>query len=492
MVDMKRAMVLCGLILVAVLRMDAQENKTFREQYEEFRRQATGEYESFRQKCNEEYAEFMRKAWKEFEMGPAIPKPKEKPVPPVVLPIEDREQPIESHPIPFDGVMPVPVVVPQPQPIEPVTPQPIQVEKPCRVEFFGTELGVSLTEDELFRLSACHDDAISDMWKVLADGRFEGVLGECLDIRQERHLCDWAYLLMLQQIADSFLGEGSNEAVLLTAFLYCQSGYKVRIARQDGRLCLLYATDNRIYDTPSWTVDGESFYPLGDMRGRVFICAAPFPQETSLSLAIPDMPVLQGAFSNERELVSERFPEMKVTAITNRNLLDFYDTYPTSMINEDFGTRWAFYANVPASDEVREVLYPQLRELIAGKSQWEAGNLLLNWVQTAFVYEYDDKVWGEDRAFFPDETLYYPYCDCEDRSILFSRLVRDLMGLEVILLYYPGHLATAVCFTEDVAGDYLLVNGKRYVVCDPTFINANVGRTMTDMDNATAHVILLE
>ena len=318
MVDMKRAMVLCGLILVAVLRMDAQENKTFREQYEEFRRQATGEYESFRQKCNEEYAEFMRQAWKEFEMGPAIPKPKEKPVPPVVLPIEDREQPIESHPIPFDGVMPVPVVVPQPQPIEPVTPQPIQVEKPCRVEFFGTELGLSLTEDELFRLSACHDDAISDMWKVLADGRFEGVLGECLDIRRERHLCDWAYLLMLQQIADSFLGEGSNEAVLLTAFLYCQSGYKVRIARQDGRLCLLYATDNRIYDTPSWTVDGESFYPLGDMRGRVFICAAPFPQETSLSLAIPDMPVLQGAFSNERELVSERFPEMKVTAITNR------------------------------------------------------------------------------------------------------------------------------------------------------------------------------
>ena len=88
--------------------------------------------------------------------------------------------------------------------------------------------------------------------------------------------------------------------------------------------------------------------------------------------------------------------------------------------------------------------------------------------------------------------MYYPYCDCEDRSILFSRIVRDLMGLEVILLYYPGHLATAVCFTEDVSGDYLVVNGKRYVVCDPTFINANVGRTMTDMDNATAHVILLE
>lgn len=66
------------------------------------------------------------------------------------------------------------------------------------------------------------------------------------------------------------------------------------------------------------------------------------------------------------------------------------------------------------------------------------------------------------------------------------------MGLEVILLYYPGHLATAVRFTEEVTGDYLSVDGKRYVVCDPTFINAPVGRTMTGMDNATAHVIFLE
>ena len=293
-------------------------------------------------------------------------------------------------------------------------------------------------------------------------------------------------------MADSLLGEDSNEAVLLTAFLYCQSGYKVRIARQDEKLYLLYATQNEIYNVPSWTVDGERFYPLGEMRGRVYICAVPFPQEKSLSLAIAEVPYFDEIFSPMRKLLADRFVAMDIDIEINMNLLDFYDTYPTSMIDGDFGTRWAFYANVPASDEVREVLYPQLRELIAGKSQWEAGNLLLNWVQTAFVYEYDDKVWGEDRAFFPDETLYYPYCDCEDRSILFSRLVRDLMGLEVILLYYPGHLATAVCFTEEVKGDYLVVNGKRYVVCDPTFINANVGRTMTDMDNATAHVILLE
>ena len=117
--------------------------------------------------------------------------------------------------------------------------------------------------------------------------------------------------------------------------------------------------------------------------------------------------------------------------------------------------------------------------------------MLLNFVQTAFVYEYDDKVWGTDRSFFADESLYYPYCDCEDRSVLFSRLVRDLLGLDVVLIYYPGHLATAVKFSSEVSGDYITYDGARYTICDPTYINAPVGMTMPDMDNASAFIVVL-
>ena len=103
-------------------------------------------------------------------------------------------------------------------------------------------------------------------------------------------------------------------------------------------------------------------------------------------------------------------------------------------------------------------------------------------------------MWGYDRAFFAEETLYYPYCDCEDRSILFTRLIRDLLGLKCILVYYPGHLASGVHFTEDVKGDYISVDGERYTICDPTIIGAGapVGRTMSTMNNSTAHVIVLD
>ena len=100
-------------------------------------------------------------------------------------------------------------------------------------------------------------------------------------------------------------------------------------------------------------------------------------------------------------------------------------------------------------------------------------------------------VWGADRAFFAEETLYYPYADCEDRAVLFSRLVRDIVGLDVVLLYYPGHLAAAVEFNEEVLGDYLLYDKRKYIVCDPTYIGAPVGRTMPNMNNEEAQIIIL-
>ena len=137
-------------------------------------------------------------------------------------------------------------------------------------------------------------------------------------------------------------------------------------------------------------------------------------------------------------------------------------------------------------------LYPALRKTVENMSEKDAVGIILNWVQTAFEYGYDDKIWGGDRPFFPQETLYYPYSDCEDRAILFSRLVRDILGLKVALLYYPGHLAAAVAFNTDVKGDWLTYNNRRYTVCDPTFINAPVGATMPTMDNTKAKVIVLK
>ena len=61
--------------------------------------------------------------------------------------------------------------------------------------------------------------------------------------------------------------------------------------------------------------------------------------------------------------------------------------------------------------------------------------------------------------------------------------------------YFPptlNGLAMAVHFTGEVKGDYIMLDGKKFVVCDPTYINAPVGKTMPNMDNSKATIILLE
>jgi len=85
---------------------------------------------------------------------------------------------------------------------------------------------------------------------------------------------------------------------------------------------------------------------------------------------------------------------------------------------------------------------------------------LINFVQTAFDYKTDGDQFGYEKPFFVDELFYYPYSDCEDRAVLYSYLVRTLMGLDVVLLEYPNHMATAVCFDENIDGDYVTVGGK--------------------------------
>lgn len=468
------------------------QNETPQQRYEQFKRQANENFEFFRKKANEQYAAFLRQAWEQYKVLPAIPKPKDETVPPIVLPDNDKDKPIESNPIPIKDVVTPPAPNPQPVPISPIKEKTSPKEITVDISYCGTECRVRMDNTVKINLSDCSNDNLSEMWSKLSeDGVMNNTIRDCLYLRESKNLCDWAYLNLLSTFAKAVYEE-SNEATLLTSFIYCQSGYNMRLGRKDNRIYLLYASKHGIYDIAYFKINDTNYYPFECEQKQLEICNAPYPQEKPLSLLITNNQKFKYQASDTRTLTSKQYPDIQVLVQVNKNLIDFYNTYPTSEIDGNFMTRWTMYANTPLDEHVKEKLYPALMDKINGLSQLEAVNKLLNWVQTAFVYEYDDKVWGHDRAFFAEETLYYPYCDCEDRSILFTRLVRDLLRLKTILVFYPGHLASAVCFTDNVSGDYILLNGKHYVITDPTYIGAPVGMTMPDMDNTQAHVILLE
>ncbi len=495
---MKQLLIILGMTL-CMTEGHAQDFQDYKKKthglLDDFRNEVHADLESFRKKCWKEFLDFMENPWKEFKEEPVIPKPKDEDIPPVLIPKDELDKPIDDRPIVIDEVIKPLPINPQPLPIEPIKEDasPDKSQK-VRFEFFGTQASVRFDVKNRIHLKGIDEKSVVEALRGIVLENYDNMLIDCLGIRKERHLSDWAYLLMLRSLSEAIAGGENNDATLTLAFLYVQSGYKMRLGSDGSKLYLLFATDHHVYDMKGFVIGTEIFYAFDEhCPDRLFISDVAFPKEQGLSLIMPDSPKFDIASSNQRKITSIRYPDIQVQVSCNKNLIDFYSTYPTSMLDMKFMTRWAMYANTPMDEYVSKQFYPILKKKLEGLSQIEAVERLLNFVQTGFVYEYDNKVWGCDRAFFAEESLFYPFCDCEDRSILLTRLVRDLLGLKCILIYYPGHLASAVEFTEgEVKGDYIQLENHRYVITDGTYIGASVGRTMPGMDNKTAKAILLK
>lgn len=495
---MKNAMRILLLLTFVPMVVVSQTNASYDDykkkqqaSFEKYKSEQQAAYDAYRKKINEAYADYMSRSWDSFKSQKAVAPVVEPKVEPIDFDPKPQPQP-NPQPIPIkDDITVVPAPTPAPQPIAPVVVEDDQPFVTTKVDFFGTPVIAKFPKNDEFKLKSLSNKDLSESWKQLSDKKYDVLVSSVLDVRTDLNLCDWAYLNMLKQVAQKQYGV-SNDAVFMQSYLMTQSGYSVRMAKsnESGKLYLLVASQYDIFDIRYFLIGNIKYYALDCHEPSLEICEAGYEKEKPLSLQIASDQKLGKNMSPKRTLTSRR--GLTAAVSVNKNNIDFYNTYPSSCINGDFTTKWAAYANTPLEKDVREVLYPQLRKSVQGMNERDAVNLILNWVQTAFVYGYDDEIWGNDRAFFGDETLFYPYCDCEDRSILFSRLVRDIMHLDVVLLYYPGHLATAVHFNGNVEGDYLVCRNRKYVVCDPTYIGAPVGLTMPKMNNEEAKIIILE
>lgn len=492
---MNRSSIVIVVCLVAgCLYAQRDEYEAFRNQqlrnFDLFSSHQQAKYDAYRSELNEQYARFMAESWERMTAMPAEEVEEEVVVSPILY--EDTmttsDAILDFIPILFNrNVVKLPDSVRRAEPIAPIqaktTPQEV-----VTVAYYGTLVSIPFPINEAWEIGAISERQLSKLWTRLSSSQYDITIRGALDVREGLDLCDWGYMQVLQSICEKRYGK-TNEAVLMQSWLMAQSGYKIRLAYDDERLYMLLASEYSILSMFYFVIDGDKFYPIDCTTRELAICKASFEAEQKLSLQITKDQLLGTETSQKRILTSR--DGLRVEISQNLNLVDFYDHYPSSYIDGNIYTRWAVYANTPLDRTIASALYPSMQAALEGLSERDAVNKLLQFVQTAFVYEYDDKVWGGDRAFFAEETLYYPYADCEDRAVLFSRLVRDLVGLEVVLLYYPGHLAAAVAFSEEVAGDYLEYDNQRYIVCDPTYIGAPVGRTMPNMNNQEAQIIVL-
>jgi len=482
------------MLCIAFSCINSQNNfdkwrKQSNQNFEKFKAKSEQEFRDFREKTNAEFAEFMSRSWEGFRAFQGIPAPKSPD--PVKQPTIEPDRKPTADPLPFDKVTPLPKQEPRSQPIVPIsTPTPTPVTpaptKPSfSFLFFNTNCKVNLDNSMRFSLYDVSEKSVSQTWKTLSCNQYDELISDCLSLREQLSLNDWGYMLLLKTLSEKFLNEESNEAVLLQMFILTQSGYKVRIARIGNQLALLIPFRETLYEYSYTNIGGVQYYVMNkDLKEQTFyIYNHEFPKEQYFSWQA-GQPKLAEKLTTPKTFTSARYPEIQARVQTNQNLIDFYNSHPMT-------SDWNLYVRTGLSEIVKQSLYPALKKAIVNKSKTEAAEILLRFLQTTFDYMTDGQQFGYERPFFADENFFYPYNDCEDRAILYALLVKDLLGLEAVLLYYPGHLATAVYFPENITGDYLNIDGKKFIVCDPTYIGANIGEAMTNYKNVSANVIKL-
>jgi hypothetical protein len=289
-------------------------------------------------------------------------------------------------------------------------------------------------------------------------------------------LNDWGYYQLLDCMAQAVYAGEANQRILLVWFLLCKSGYRAQVGYEQGQVHLLLPTGDALYGIPYFTLGGERFYAVSaagkaEPVENLSTYEGSYPgADHALAVRVPNPPRLDEVAAERTLVFQYSGTEQRIPIRLNRNEVAFFADYPQ--------TEYEVYFAASPSPATDQSLLRSLQPLVAGKTEIEAVNLLLTFVQTAFAYRTDDEQFGREKPMFPDETLFYPFSDCEDRSVLFAYLVRRLAGLDVIGLSYPGHVATAVRFSDSVPGDHVVYEGHKYTVCDPTYIHATAGMSM--------------
>ena len=377
----------------------------------------------------------------------------------------------------------------------PVKPQPKPKAKPAMqsslqkefypsvaINYCNTKLYIDASMKGVINITSSQECAVADGYEALCRSNYKPLIANCQQAQKDFRLNDWGVFLFVKTAAEALCND-ENSCIVMQQFLLNELGYRAKMARRGDRnqLLLFVATDCMVYGHPYFTKEGLNYYNINGTEACTFYMCNQDSKKAKIPVAmrLNNVPALNsGVVSRQR---TNKAGNVSVSVNVSKSLMDFYASMPQC----DYGV----YAKAPVAGSLAQEVLGTLRPLVQGKSEVDAANLLLNFVQTGFKYATDEEQFGFEKPFFVEELFYYPACDCEDRSVLFGWLVRELLGLDVVYLDYPNHIATAVQFKGDVKGDFLTVDGKRYTVCDPTYIGASIGMTMPNLRSAGVSIL---
>lgn len=452
-----------------------------------FRNQLKQGYGEFRKSVLDSYADYLAKVWKEYEVFRGMKRddtPK-----PAVAP--DTKTTPSGTPKETKPTVPPVKEKPRKEPVAPVPP-PVQPSVPeisnnTVVDFYG--ISVKVPQLHTVDIDAMTSDEVSKAWSEYSLNGTKKIANSFVEKAGAMRLNDWfTYELVKKSVNKQCVTSNIESRALLQFFLLANMGFDVRLAKTEVEPALLIAIGEQLYNRPYLKIGDKRYYiysadSSGQVSGKnMYTCELPDDAYSGRQL---NMLITGGIYigNGKKHNHTLSWNGMEVTADIDEGMIEMVRHYPQMDIPR--------YADSELDAGVRQNILNQLKPHISGMTKKAAANKLLHFVQFAFDYATDDELHGYEKPYFIEENFYYPKNDCEDRAIFYAFLIRNLLGLDVHLVHFPGHECTSVCFgTENVIGSGYRYEGKTYIICDPTYIGANIGQCMPQYEDVEPKVEL--
>lgn len=166
-----------------------------------------------------------------------------------------------------------------------------------------------------------------------------------------------------------------------------------------------------------------------------------------------------------------------ISAEGNGSLMDYYNDLPAI----DFSKS---YIHTGFSEQAQNSVIRELKAVTSTMSKRESIGFLLKFVQSAFPYKGDFENHGREKYNFPEETLFEKYSDCEDRTLLLAGLVREILDLNSVALYFERdqHMSLAIEMSEYNYGYSFKYDDRYFVACEPTGRNYRFGQSAISLE----------
>lgn len=461
------------------------------EDFKAFRERMMSDYKEFRKSIMDSYVEFLDAAWAEYETMAGRrrvtqPKPVVAPVyTPPVKPVEPVQVTPKEPDTPVGPTDPVDVpTTPDGQnaPSTPKTPDvpkvptvPTPTTPLIRFELYGLQLAVPASKLEATQRISSQQEVVA-LWKQLNESDTRKVVETLQQHVENYRLGDWCTFKAVEAYSRKWAKGNRPAERVMTQYLMLSMGYDVRMAIAGNEVYLMLPFEQQVYGNTYLNVNDKKYYlypkslPSGS---KIYSCAVPTDVDCGRGMNLIIHPAY--LLPREKQTFALSHGSLVVQGDVNKNVIALQQEYPSMDVY--------CYAASMADEQVRRSIVAQLRDQLQGLPEAEAANALLHFVQKAFDYKTDGQQFGEgvEKSFFFEETLYFPYCDCEDRSIFYAYLVHEVLGLDVLLVGYPGHECTAVALSlAPPSSTSFSYKGKTYYICDPTYIGADIGMCMPD------------